>query len=272
MTAHREAVAPPRSPALLGWPVAGLRLRWKLALLAVAAAALVAAGFLAYERYPRAQTRTATDLERQLAATYRDPAVPVWDENLIGDLLVERFYIVDLETGQRYVADLLKGYIDDVEVVPREDIPPATVFLLESRNMRRDKAFFNAYLKGVTDETALPAHYLGAVMPAGDSDAFPANYGGEIFSRQPFLAEGIDDPYSYAVRQDYKEMTSPRGIGVLGYVYVLNNSDLLPVFKTEFGLGKTAFVSELFVVDTTARDNRLLYYRLLEQYPRSRTP
>ena len=26
------------------------------------------------------------------------------------------------------------------------------------------------------------------------------------------------------------------------------------------------------VVDTTSRENRLLYYRLLEQYPRSRTP
>jgi hypothetical protein len=271
MTAHREA-AGGQSPAILGWPVAGLGLRWKLALLVVVAAMLVAAGLLAYERYPRSQGRTATELESQLAATYRDPAVPEWDENLAGDLLIERFYIVELATGQRYVADLLKGYIDDVEVVPREDQAPATVYLLKSRNMRRDKAFFNAYLKGVTDQTALPAPYLGAVMPTGDSDAFPVNYSGDIFGRLPFLADGVDDPYSYAVRQDYKDMTSPRGINVQGYIYVLSNSDLFPVFQAEFGLGKTAFVSELFVVDATSRGNRLLYYRLLEQYPRSRTP
>ncbi|HXH23544.1 MAG TPA: hypothetical protein VNN10_16125 [Dehalococcoidia bacterium] len=271
--AAEPATAGTSTPPLAGWPLASLPARVKVALLLVAVGLLTIAGVVASREYPRPGLRDATELERQIIAVFRDPAVEVWDETLIGDLLVERFYIADVVTGERYVADLLKGRIDGIEVVPREDQPEAAVYLLKSREMRRDKAFFNAYLKAVVDPAALPGRYLGAVMPSGDSDAFPVNYTGELpAERWAFAVGDFSDPYAYALRQDYREITAPRGINVRGYIYVLNTSDLLPVFKSEFGLGKTVFVSELLVVDATARDNKVVYFRLLDQYPRSPNP
>ena len=274
MTAAPDSL-PEATPTLLGWPVAGLPLRAKLALALLTAGALTLVGVVASKEHPRDVPRVGSVLERQVAEMFRDPTVDSWDGGLGGDFLVERFYILDVVTGDRYVADLLKGRINGVEVVQREDQSPTNVFLLDTKDMRRDKAFYNAYLKTVSHpERAIPqARYLGAVMPPGDRDAFPVNYTGEIPpARVPFHVGDDDDAYAYMLRQNYKGITEPRGLSVSGYFYVLSTTDLLPVFKTEYKLEKTMFVSELLVVDATTRQNKTLYYKLLEQYPRSVNP
>jgi hypothetical protein len=81
--------------------VAGLPLRTKLALALITLAVLAAVGVVASKEYPRDVPRVGTVLERQVAEIFRDPTVEAWDGELVGDLLVERFYILDLITGDR---------------------------------------------------------------------------------------------------------------------------------------------------------------------------
>src|SRR6476469_914615 len=37
------------------------------------------------------------------------------DDKVVGDILIERFYAVDPETGQRYVADVAKGRVKEIQ-------------------------------------------------------------------------------------------------------------------------------------------------------------
>jgi len=271
MAAIDHPALPPAAPAPLGWPLSALPGAVRLSLLLIAAGTVAIVGVIAARSHPQTPPPVGTELERQLAEVFHDHSMEFWDSAIIGDLLVERFYILDLLTGERYAADLLKGRIDGVEVVQREDQVPANVFVLNTRDMRRDRAFYNAYVRAVSrpDQVGQGA-YLGLITPSGDRDAFPVNYNGEIpAAYAPFHTNDDSDPYTYMLRQNFKAVTSPWGLSVAGYTYVLSTSDLLPVFKNEFKLERTMFVSELLIVDTTARQNKTTYYKLLDQFPRS---
>lgn len=261
-------IGPP--PSLLGRPLTHLPLWAKLALLVLVVAGLAVAAAVASNSYPRSAAPQATMLERRIAEVMRDPTVQAWDDSIVGDLLVERFYILDLGNGGRYVADFLKGRIDGVEVVPREDEAPADIFLLNTKDMRRDKAFYNSYIRSVSGaDDALGAQYLGVVTPTGVSDAFPVNYNGYVpLLHSPFEVGGETDIYAYLKQQDLKQITSPRGISVSGYTYVLSSSEIFALFKNEYKVDKAVFISEQLVIDATSRENKATYYKLLEQFPR----
>jgi hypothetical protein len=274
VTAEPKALAE-AAPPLLAWPLSRLPLHVKLALLSITVGVLALVGVVGSHEYPRGAARDGTQIEGEVAELFRDPTLEAWDRVLLGDLLVERFYIVDPTSGERYVADLLKGRIDGIQSVPREDQLPAYVFVLTTKDMRRDKAFYNAYMKAVAqpEKGSGGGRYLGALMPTGDRDAFPLNYNGGIpVARAPFHVGDDDNPYAYMLRQNFKDITEPRGLNVSGYTYVLSSSTVFPVFKDEYKLDKTIFLSELLVVDTTSRQNKTTYYKLLDQYPRSSNP
>ncbi len=262
------------APHLLGWPFTAMPARARLGVLGLALIALAVAVFVGSRSYPQSKPAEGSELERRIAEVMHDPTVASWDSAIVGDLLIERFYVLDLVSGDRYVADFLKGRIDGVEVVRREDQPDADVLLLNSRDMRRDKAFYGAYFRGVVHPDGdLDAFYLGVITPTGDRDAFPVNYNGELpAQRFPFFEGEDTDIYSFLLRQNFKAITAPRGIGLGGYTYVLNTSDNFPLFKNEYRLDKTIFLSELLIVDTTSRPNKAKYFSLLEQYPRAPGP
>jgi hypothetical protein len=269
LTPRPEESAPP----LLGWPVAGLSRRLKvlvgvLVLAAIAASAVAGALF-----YPRT-SNSPSEIEARIIAFDRDPTVASWDDTLVGDFLVERFYILDTASGEHYIADFLKGRITDMQIVEREDLPTQEILLLDTKNMRRDKAFYSAYVSSVSHPQAMAdGLYLGLVAPMGNSDAFPINYNGEIpNSREPFRVGEKEGFYEYMLAQNYKDITAPRAIDIFGYNYVLNTSDVFPLFKNEYHLDRAIFVSELLIVDATSRANRSTYYQLLEKYPRPSAP
>jgi hypothetical protein len=139
--------------------------------------------------------------------------------------------------------------------------------------MRRDRLFYSAYISTVSHPVQGEGFYLGVITPTGDRDAFPVNYNGELpAARQDFRAGDETDVYEYMLKQSYKDITTPRGIGVGGYNYVLSTSDVFSLFKNEYKMDKAMFVSELLVVDTTSKPNRSTYFRLLDKYPRTTGP
>jgi hypothetical protein len=158
--------------------------------------------------------------------------------------------------------------------VEREDLPQQQLLLLDTKDMRRSRAFLTAYIGAVSHPQALAdGFYLGMVVPNGNTDAFPVNYNGEIpNAREPFKVGDSDDVYDFMLRQPYKDLTAARPISIFGYNYVLSSSDVFPLFKNEYRLDRAMFVSELLVVDATSGPNRSTYYRLLDKYPRSTTP
>jgi hypothetical protein len=267
--AASDAPAVARQP-LLGWPLTILPVwsRWVIAGLAIIA--IGAGAYIGSEFHPNQQATASSEIEGRIAGVFHDPAIAAWDDAIVGDFLIERFYLLDLNTGDRYIADFLKGRITDIEEVHLQDQPPGYVMLLESKDMRRDKAFYNAYMSTVVDEDKLAdAFYLGAITPTGVSDAFPINYTGNVpTQRIPFRQGDETDMYEYMLKQDYKSITGPRGIGLLGHNYVLNTGENFALFRNEFRLERTIFISELVIADATSRPNKTTYYQLLEGFRR----
>jgi hypothetical protein len=261
----------PGTPPLIGWPLSRLGAFPRIGALALAIAAIAIAAFVGSRYYPGAGGESANELEKRIAEVDRDPTVASWDDTVVGDLLVERFYILDTATGERYVADFLKGRISGIENVQREDQPDSNVLLLDTKDMRRDRAFYTAYITSVSHpDASVDAFYLGVITPTGERDAFPLNYNGEIPNVHASFVIGDDhNPYDYMLRQTYKDITAPRPITLLSYNFVLSTSDVFPLFKNEYRLDRAMFISELLIVDATSKPNRSTYYKLLDKYPRS---
>src|ERR1051325_7122287 len=82
------------------------------AVVLVIAAVLVPVGVWASNNHP--DGRNASRVERRIAEIYGRPDEGS-DDKVVGDILIERFYAVDPETGQRYVADVAKGRVKEIQ-------------------------------------------------------------------------------------------------------------------------------------------------------------
>jgi hypothetical protein len=229
-----------------------------------------AVGYVAATEYPDGAPPQGSELEANIAHVFGVPRDNI-DGRIIGDLLVERFYVLDAETGSRYVCDLMKGRISSVQTQLIEGGLLQYTLVLNLQNLSRDNALYAAFV----EEVARPrepgvGEYLGLRTPNGLNDAFLINYTGLIPERRlPFSSEDGENFREFLGSRRYAQVTqSPQLIGVEGYNYLLSNTDLFPFFRTEFGIGKAIFVSELLVVDTTAPEQQRTYYRLTEKYPR----
>ena len=76
------------------------------AVVLVVAVVLVPVGVWAANNHP--DGRNASRIERRIAEIYGRPDTGS-DDKVVGDILIERFYAVDPETGQRYIGDVVKG-------------------------------------------------------------------------------------------------------------------------------------------------------------------
>ncbi len=228
------------------------------------------AGYFAAVEHPDTSPPRGSELERQIADVFGLPEGKS-DDSVVGDFLVERFYALDVETGEHYVADVLKGRIEGVQPTLRPEGSTSYTLLLDLRNLQRDRALYAAYVSEVARPQAEGlGDYLGLRAPPGVEDAFPLNYDGNLpMARLPFLGPDGEDVYSFLLQQKYADVTAtPRLISQEGFNYLLSNSDRYPFFRS-FGVNKALFVSELIVVDATSRAQERTFYRLLEQYPRS---
>ena len=233
---------------------------------------LAAVGYAGTRYYPDTSPPRGTQAERRIAEIFGAPGSG--DGVVTGDLLVERFYAIDADTGEHYVGDLLKGRVQGVQESTNENGQVQYALLLNLGNLQRDSALLRAFVEQVAAPTGDDAgFYLGLRVPMGLNDAFPLNYDGLLPPAKPaFHVQQSDSLYGYLVEQRYADVTlGARLVGVEGYNYLLSNTELFSYFRDLFRLNKATFMSELILVDMTGRSNAATYLRLLEQYPRRPT-
>ncbi|HLF77265.1 MAG TPA: hypothetical protein VJB57_07195 [Dehalococcoidia bacterium] len=240
-----------------------------LPLLIVTAGVIAAVVYLAANFYPDQTPPATSEVEQQAAALFGLPS-DTDDGKIVGDLLVERFYAIDVETGERYVADFLKGRIESVQSLGPEGAGPYLA-LLNLRNLQRDRALYAAFVDMVARP---PGNYLGLRAFPGANDAFRLNYEGFLPERRlPFQGPEGENAYDFLLAQKYDEVAkAPRLIRHEGHNYVLNSTEMFPFFRTEFRTGRALFLSELVIVDTTATPQRSILFRLQQQYQTTTTP
>jgi hypothetical protein len=266
-----EAAAGRRTPALFE-PPGFLRAHGRVRFLLVVAF-LIAAGVAAYvgaNAHPDSAPRNDSALERKVVSVFGDPTVKDADDKLTGDFLVERFYILDELTGERYIADFLKGTIEGVQNVAADNVDPSYVFLLGLTNLKRQERLINAYVNMISQPEDLAAgSYLGLTAATGTTDAFAMNYTGALPNqRTAFRGPEGEDLQTYLLNQKYETVTdSPHLVTVDGYNFLLSDSDAFLLFKNQYGLGRAVFVSELLIIDATSKADRTHYFRLLNNYP-----
>ena len=251
------------SPRVLALPALKLSALTTLHLLLVATGVIAVVVYLALEFYPDQTPPPPTEVERQAAALFGLPMQGA-DGKIVGDLLIERFYALDAETGERYVADFLKGRIQGLQNLGTERFGPY-IALLDLRNLQRDRALYAAFV----DAVARPeGNYLGLRAFSGASDAFRLNFDGYLpEKRLAFRGPEGEGPYEYLLAQKYDEVKqSPRLVRDEGHNYVLNSTEQYPYFRNEFRLGRALLLSELIIVDATATNQRAKFIQLQTQY------
>jgi hypothetical protein len=245
------------------WPV------WRRGVaLAGFALILVAVGYAGAQYYPDTAPPRGNDAERRISEVFGAPLAA--DGFLTGDLLVERFYAIDAETGEHYIADQLKGRVNRVQESVNEQGIITYALLLDLGNLQRDQALLSEFVEQVAPPDSEYGRYLGLRIPNGLNDAFPLNYDGLLPRERPeFHVQNFDDIYSFLTAQQYQDVTlGARLINVEGYNYLLSNTELWSYFRELFRVNKAHFMSELILVDMTARPQAAVYFRLLEKYPR----
>lgn len=245
-------------------PVARFLL-WPLLTISLGLVILLASTF-----HPGLPSRHGTDLERQIAFVFGLPKGTL-DGSIVGDYLVERFYVVDVESGDRYVADLLKGRIQGLQLLHREDGSSGAMMLLDLRGLQRDGSLYAAFVNAVARPEVESGDYLGVRVFPGLDDAFLVNYNGNLPQRRvPFRGPEGESAYDFLVTQRLADVRPGAMLmGVDGYNYILNGSENFPFLRNEFRIGKSVFLSELVVVDATAPQQQKALFRLLDLYHRS---
>jgi hypothetical protein len=225
-------------------------------------------GYIAATNHPDTAAPRGSEAEREIAAVFGEPTGR--DDAVNGDLLVERFYALDVETGDRYVADFLKGRVQDVLESQNDQGTVQYTLLLDVGSLQSDRELLVAYVM----EVAHPADgdeslYLGLRMPTGLREAARLNFDGLLpAGRSEFRGPEEDDVWSFLLKQNYGEVTfAPRLIGVDGYNFLLSNTELFQFFRSEWRINRAVFVSELLLVDLTGDEQRAIYNRLLPRYP-----
>lgn len=221
--------------------------------------------------YPGSRPPSSTELEKKVATVFGDPTIKQPDEHVLGDFLVERFYILNALSGERYIADYLKGTIRGIQNVSADPLNPSYVYLLDMGGLKKDESLLNAYVQAISRPEELgEGTYIGLIAATGNTNAFPMNYTGRLpLRRAEFRGPDDEDLQSFLLSLKYETISdAPQLIDVDGYSYLLSNSDAFPLFKNEMGLNRALFVSELLIVDATSRADREQYFRLFNSLPR----
>ncbi|HLF78753.1 MAG TPA: hypothetical protein VJB57_14835 [Dehalococcoidia bacterium] len=224
--------------------------RWLLAVAAlIGVPVLVAAGYWGERNYPDYSQPTGARAEERIAAVFGVPKEA--DPNLVGDIMIERFYAVDPATGKRYVADMAKGRVTQLVETQLPDSVVVYSVLLDRRGLQASK--IQALMTAV-DNLEQDVTYLGVQMQGGETETFNVNYSGRLArSRASFRG-----PHGESLFPFLKRFPSP-DIGLSGRVYtnkdnnhVLSSTRVYPYFTTLFGLKDAVFLSKLVFLDATS--------------------
>jgi len=238
----------------------------KLAVAAVVlaiAAVLVPVGVWAANNHP--DGRNQSRVERRIAEIFGRPDQGS-DDKVIGDILMERFYAVDPDTGQRYVADVVKGRVKEIQSWTNEFGTTFYTLVLERQTLQNRRQMLRSYVREMAPpQLEASASYLGLVIqPGAADDAMAVNFDGTVpVDRQPFFVWNRRPMYDTLLTLPLGSIAAPQLMPSKGYNFLLSNSDLWPYFKTAFNVDKAVWVSEQILVDATTPQHRLAFYQRL---------
>ena len=157
-------------------------MRHKLAIAAVVlviAGVLVPVGVWASNNHP--DGRNASGVERRIAQIYGRPDEGS-DDKVVGDILIERFYAVDPESGQRYVADVAKGRVKEIQSWTNEFGTTFYTLVLERQSLQNQRQPLRSFVRELAPpQLENSAAYLGLVVqPGAADDAMAVNFDGTV--------------------------------------------------------------------------------------------
>jgi hypothetical protein len=241
------------------WIIGGLAL--------LVAALMVPVGVWAANNHPDGQAPRGLEAESRVALVFGQPSDG--DDTIVGDLMIERFYAVDVETGQRMIADVAKGRIRQLQTWSRDSHGAAGYFAMLNRNgLAAEKSSLQTYIK----EMAPPdpnVTYLGLGVLPGERDGMQINYDGTLpLEHMPFKAPRNWPLFDWLTYVKFNDATGPFWWPNRGYNYLLNNTEAWPYFKTLFpSVNKAVFITETIIVDMTSQPHREQYYRIIMAEP-----
>src|SRR5207247_1189259 len=122
----------------------------KLILFLALVAGSAGVAYLAANNYPGSRPPSSTELEKRVALVFGDPTIMQPDERVLGDFLIERFYILNALSGERYIADFLKGTIRGIQNISGDPLNPSYVYLLDLAGLKKDEGLLNAYIQAIS--------------------------------------------------------------------------------------------------------------------------
>ena len=241
-------------------------MRHKLAIAAVVlviAGVLVPVGVWASNNHP--DGRNASGVERRIAQIYGRPDEGS-DDKVVGDILIERFYAVDPESGQRYIADVAKGRVKEIQSWTNEFGTTFYTLVLERQSLQNQRQPLRSFVRELAPpQLENSAAYLGLVVqPGAADDAMAVNFDGTVpVDREPFFVWNHRPLYDTLLTQPISSIQAPQLMPSKGYNFLLSTSELWPYFKTAFNVNKAVWVSEQILVDATSPQHRLAFYQRL---------
>ena len=228
--------------------------RWAKLMAIPAVAVLVALAMVwGATEPPDTSAPSSTEAGNQIARALGVPDSA--DDELMGDLLIERFYIFDIVTGQTKVGDVCKGRIKDVVVSKAGDWSGYDYRLsLDRGGLERERDRISTFVNTtVPPELPQGAQYAGLVVQGGNlSSVFPLNYTGKLpVKRARFQGPEGEDIWMFMRKQDYTETSKRlRLVGFEGNNFLLRTTADSAYYQTQFKVEKAIMLAELIIVDT----------------------
>jgi hypothetical protein len=238
--------------------------RWIVAaVVLVIAAVLIPVGVWAAGNHP--DGLNASRVERRVAEIYGRPDDPKTDDKVIGDILVERFYAVDTESGQRYVADVVKGRVKQIQNWTNEFGTTYYIFVLERRSLQNQRTALRSFVQQMAPPPLESSTaYLGMVIQPGAEDAMNVNFDGTLpVGRSGFYVWNNRPMYDTLLTVQSSALAAPQLMPSRGYNFLLSTTEIWPYFRTAFNVNKAVWVSEQILVDATSPQHRLAFYERL---------
>jgi hypothetical protein len=225
---------------------------------------LASAGYVGATQHPVPQPPSEVEAATEIAAVFSESEQPAGDLQLEGDLLIERFYTLDLETGQLKIADVCKGRVRDVIAAPGGDwVGYRYTLVLDRTGLSAEAARVAAFVRRVVPpEARQDGAYLGLRVPGGTYEVFSLNYDGSLPDQDVvFTDEDGRDAYAFLREQSFEDVTrvGMRLIGVEGNNFLLSNTELHGGFPIQFGTKRALLLGELILVDATSPEQVRLY-------------
>jgi hypothetical protein len=246
------------------WGQAPLVVKAVAALFSVLAG--VVAGQIGASNFPDVRPAEGATAEARIASVFalQEDADPV----LRGDLLIERFYVVNVDTGETGVAKLCKGRVLDIHVSVRPDGNGAYMVSVDRQGLAREQDRIASFVEGVEVDSYQAARNLGLRIESGATEQVRLNFDTLLpRERSEFRGPKGESIFAFLENERRQPWLGARLINIEGTNYLLSSTDVFPAFRGIFGVERALFISELVFVDSTSVEEAERYRHLAERIP-----